>query len=116
MLTLRQRQSLFVKLVAQLIDFAYRSGYELTFGETWRTPEQAALNAKKGAGISRSLHVDRLAIDVNLFLDGKFLEATEAHKPLGDFWKTLHPDCRWGGDFRPKPDGNHYSLEFQGRK
>lgn len=112
-MTLRQQQSLFVSLVADLIRFAYASGFELTFGEAWRTPEQAKLNAANGKGISNSLHIDRLAIDFNLFRDGKFLSSTEDHQPLGEWWEKQHPLCRWGGRFK---DGNHYSLEWGGRK
>jgi hypothetical protein len=114
-MTLREQQSLFVLLVARLIDYAYSNGYELTFGEALRTPEQAKLNAANGSGISHSLHITRLAIDLNLFRDGKFLDSSEGHRPLGNYWKTLHPLARWGGDFS-KPDGNHYSLERDGYK
>lgn len=120
-MTLREQQSLFVRLVGSLIEHAYASGYELTFGETWRTPEQARLNAAAGRGVSNSLHLDRLAIDLNLFRDGQFLSKTEDHRPLGEFWKSLHPRCMWGGDFKdskgqPKPDGNHYSMQWGDRK
>lgn len=113
-MTLRQKQSLFVKLVAQLIEYAYANGMELTFGECWRTPEQAKRNADNGTGVLNSLHGQRLAIDLNLFVSGVFIDSSAGHKRLGEYWKTLHPLCRWGGDFR-KPDGNHYSLEHEGR-
>lgn len=36
-------------MVAILIHWAEEHGYRLTFGEAYRTPEQAALNAKKAA-------------------------------------------------------------------
>lgn len=119
--TLRERQSLFVKLVADLIQYAYRElGYELTFGETWRSPDEAKRNAEQGEGIANSLHCQRLAIDLNLFIDGKYCADSESHRPLGEYWKKLHPLCRWGGDFRdkngnPKPDGCHYSVTHEGR-
>lgn len=113
-MTLRERQSLFVRLVALLIERAYADGYELTFGEAWRTPEQAARNELAGIGSRNSLHVARLAVDLNLFRAGKWLSDSESHRPLGEFWKGLHPDCRWGGDFK-RPDGNHYSLAMDGR-
>ena len=106
-------QSLHVRLVAKLIGYATERGYELTWGEAWRTPEQAALNAKKGTGIANSLHIDRLAVDLNLFRDGIFLTDGAAHKPLGEYWESLHPLARWGGRFN---DANHYSLEWGGRK
>jgi len=113
-MTLRQKQSLFVELVAELIRWAYRNGYELTFAEAYRTPEQARRNAAAGTGIASSLHCQRLAIDLNLFREGVYMTSTEAHMPLGKYWKSLDPLCRWGGDFR-KRDGNHYSLAHRGR-
>jgi hypothetical protein len=112
-MTLREKQSLFVQLVAQLILEAQMRGYALTFGEAYRTPEQAARNAQTGKGIANSLHTQRLAIDLNLFKDGRFLDSTEAHRPLGEWWEQQHTLCRWGGRFK---DGNHYSLEHGGRK
>lgn len=120
-MTLREKQSLHVRFVGLLIEFAYQNGYELTWGQTLRSKEEAARNAASGAGISNSLHNVGLAVDLNLFKDGRWLTDSESHRPLGDFWKSLHPECRWGGDFRdkhgrPKPDGNHYSIEFEGRK
>lgn len=113
-MTLSEKQRLFTRLVGQLIEWSYSHGYELTFGEAYRTPEQAALNAKTGAGISNSLHIQRLAIDLNLFQGSVYLTDSAAYKPLGDFWKTLNPDCSWGGDFHSRPDGNHFSLSYNG--
>ena len=112
-MTLGEQQRRFTELVGRLILWAYANGYELTFGDAYRSPEQAALNAKTGAGISNSLHTKRLAVDFNLFIDGLYQTTSESHRPLGEYWKSLDPLCRWGGDFR-KPDGNHYSMEFQG--
>lgn len=112
--TLGQKQRRFTQYVALLIQFAYENGYELTFAEAYRTSEQAALNAKKGSGTANSLHCSRLAVDLNLFKDGQYLTRTEDHAPLGAYWKSLHPDCRWGGDFKGRPDGNHYSLTPDG--
>lgn len=112
-MTLRQKQSLFVKLVAALIDHAYAQGYELTLGEAHRPPEMAAIYARRGIGIINSLHTERLAIDMNLFRGGRYLTSTESHRPLGEWWETQHELCCWGGRFG---DGNHYSMEHQGRK
>jgi hypothetical protein len=114
-MTLGQKQRQFTRMIADLIIFAYDHGYELTFAEAYRTPEQAALNAKAGKGISTSLHLDRLAVDFNLFKGGVYLTQTEHHKPLGEYWKSLHRENAWGGDFS-KPDGNHYSTSYGGRK
>lgn len=114
-MTLGEKQRKFTLYVALLIQYAYARGFELTFAEAYRTPEQAAVNASNGTGTLTSLHISRLAIDLNLFRDGAYLTGTADHRPLGNFWKSLDPLCCWGGDFS-KPDGNHYSMLHEGRK
>lgn len=115
MLKLGEKQRIFAWNQHLFIEFVYKTGYELTFGEFYRTAEQAALNAQAGTGIRNSLHGKRLAGDWNLFRDGIYLTDTASHRQFGTFWKTLHPLNRWGGDFS-KPDGNHYSMEHEGVK
>ncbi len=99
--SLRKKQSAFVKMVGQLISFAYENGYTLTFGDAY---------AKSGHA-KNSLHYKRLAIDFNLFRNGEYLTKTEDHKTLGEFWESIGGS--WGGRFG---DGNHYSLEHRGFK
>lgn len=115
-MTLREKQSIFVNLVAELINHAQSLGFALTFGETFRSPEEASRLAKLGKGIKNSLHTSRLAIDLNLFRDGKYLTKTEDHQVLGEWWEAqsfADIKCCWGGRFN---DGNHYSIEHEGRK
>lgn len=112
-MTLREKQSLFVELCGHLIARAYATGFELTWSEAYRTPEQSALNAAKGTGIANSLHCVRLAVDFNLFRDGMWLRNSEDFEDLGHYWEGLNPLCRWGGRF---DDGGHFSLEHEGRK
>ncbi len=114
-LTLGDQQRLFTRLMGEFIVWACDKGYGLTFGEAFRTPEQAAWNAAKGIGIAHSLHTSRLAIDLNLFVSGMFAADVETYRPLGEQWKTMHPLCRWGGDFS-RPDADHFSMEWQGVK
>lgn len=109
--TLRQKQSRFASMVALLINKAFEMGYEVTLGEAYRSEWEAARLAKEGLGIKRSLHCDRLAVDLNLFKDGVYLATTEAHRPLGLWWESI--GGAWGGRFN---DGNHYSLAHEGRK
>ena len=112
-MTLSEKQRKFSRLVGQFIGWCYANGYEMTLGEAYRTPEQAALNAKSGAGIANSLHTKRLALDFTLFPSGVYQTESAAYKIAGEYWKTLDPDARWGGDFS-KPDGNHISLQHEG--
>jgi hypothetical protein len=111
-MTLGQKQRKFVKMVADLIQWAYANGYELTFGDAYRDPRlHGALGMKMGYGHSKSTHKIRLAVDLNLFKDGIFLQGTEDHKPLGEKWESMGGS--WGGRFQ---DGNHYSLEHDGMR
>lgn len=110
-MTLSQKQQQFTQMVGQLIAWSFANGYALTLGEAYRTPEQAKLNAASGAGIANSLHIQRLAIDFNLFIGGVWQTDSKAFLPLGEYWESLGGS--WGGRFK-KPDGNHFSLEHNG--
>ena len=96
-MSLRKQQSEFVKAVGLLITYAYYLGYEVTFGDTY---------PGKYKHIFNSWHKKGLAIDLNLFLNGKYLRKTSDHLKLGEYWESL--GGTWGGRFRGK-DGNHYS-------
>lgn len=109
-MNLRQKQSKFALMVADLIVTAREMGYEVTLGDAYRDPRlHGAVGVKKGYGHPKSCHKLRLAIDLNLFKNGKFLSTTEAHRPLGEWWESQ--GGTWGGRFH---DGNHYSLEHDG--
>lgn len=112
-MTLSEKQRKFTTMIGRLIEWCDVHGYELTFGEAYRTPEQAQLNAKSGKGIANSLHTQRLAVDFNLFVNGQYQTDSAAYKPLGEFWESI--GGAWGGRFS-KPDGNHFSLEHNGVK
>ena len=107
-MTLGEMQREFTVKIASLIVWAYREGYEITLGDAYRDPRlHGEIGYKEGYGHKDSYHKKRLAIDLNLFKDGKYLTDTEAHRPIGEQWKSM--GGTWGGDFS-NPDGNHYSL------
>ena len=110
-MTLGAKQRKFSRMVAELIQKANALGYEVTLGEAYRPPETAKIYAADGRGISNSLHTMRLAIDLNLFQSGVYLQKSSSHLPLGEWWESQGGS--WGGRFS-KPDGNHYSLEYNG--
>lgn len=111
-----QKRLLFTRLLPKLIEATKGLGYLCTINEVLRSPAAAAWNAQHGLGISNSLHIDGLAVDLNLFsADGTYITTNLGHADLGMYWKSQHPDCCWGGDF-VKTDFNHYSITYQGRK
>jgi hypothetical protein len=97
---LGDKRKLFTRCVQELLARMLMSDYEPMIGKD-------GLKHMKN-----SLHYEGLAVDIDLTKDGVYLATTEAHQVFGEFWESLHPDCRWGGRFK---DGNHYSVTYSGR-
>lgn len=122
-MTLGEKQKLFMRQLPRLIDKAHALGFEVSLGDGYRDPrafgemgeEQFTAEGKRVYGHINSCHKMRLAIDLNLFKDGKYITTTEGHRPLGEWWEAQHPLNCWGGGF-PTPDGNHYSMTHSGFK
>ena len=114
-MTLSQRQRLFTRLFAEFTVWAYEEGYEFTFGDAFRDPRNhGEFGIKQSYGAANSYHKRRLAVDLNLFIDGQYQRTTKAFIPLGEKWESMDPKCTWGGRFK-NPDGNHFSLGERGR-
>ena len=112
---LSEAQRIFSYNLGRFVIEAYKAGFEFSMGEVLRTEEQHRLNLASGKSqIGRSLHMDKLAFDINLMKtpDSKYgyIQDSAQYKPLGDIWKNLHPKNRWGGDFKSLIDGNHFEM------
>lgn len=103
------KQTIFSHNVAHLLEYLFKEGYQTTLGEAWRTPEQAQWDAQHGTGIINSLHCQRLAIDLNIFKDGKYLNDFKSYEPIGIYWESLDKDNRWGGRFK-RVDLDHFEM------
>jgi hypothetical protein len=114
-MTLREKQSVFALNVSKLIAFAYGQGYELTMGEVLRTEAQQMIYVNMGRSKTvNSKHLQKLAIDLNLFKDGKILTMPAEYKPLGEYWVTLNSENRWGGDWDKDSDLNDETFPDPG--
>lgn len=86
--------------VCKLIAYAVSLGFVVTLGEALRTPEQQAIYVQTGRSKTlNSWHLRRLAIDLNFFLNGVLCYDLEKLRPLGEYWESLNPKNRWGGNF-----------------
>ena len=114
---LSDNQRIFARNVGIFIDHVYQSGYSMTLGEVWRSPEQAEIYAKEGKGIKDSLHCKRLALDFNLFSpQGCYVTDITDYAKFGEFWCKLNAKNRYGGNFHdshgnPKPDSDHIEMQ-----
>lgn len=103
-------QAAFLLDVAKLINKATELGFQVTAGELYRTPEQQEIYMKTGRTKTMdSLHLKRLAIDLNIFLDGKLVSDKSILAPLGAYWEGLHPLNSWGGNGVKLYDAPHFS-------
>ena len=107
-------QQVFSTCVAKLILYAQTEGIGVTIGEVWRSAPEAERLYAAGLGIRYSVHRDRLAVDLNCIKGGVYTTDLAPYRVLGEYWKTLHPLARWGGDFE-HVDPDHFSFEWQGR-
>lgn len=117
MTALHDAQVRFTRMLAEHLQWARMAlpaGQELVVAEVYRPPETAKLYALQGRGSLTSLHCDKLAADILLFENGELVTETERYTVLGEHWESL--GGAWGGRFRDRPDGNHMSLEFEGRR
>lgn len=113
-MTKNEMQHIFLGNVAVLIQWMQRhyQGFWVVGGDLWRDRE---VYRKVGKGSGVSLHFDRLAIDIPMIDKDKkaLVTSSEFYRPAGEFWKSLHPMNRWGGDI--PGDGNHFSMSPDGR-
>ena len=108
---LRDKRIRFTNCIAEIIDWCNeQEDWEVALGVDY---DEADKNEHR-RHMSGSLHYLGLANDLCLYIGGEYQTDTEAYRPMGEYWKSLDPDCRWGGDFK-KADGNHFALTFGGK-
>ena len=103
-------QAAFLLDVGKLVQKATDMGFVVTAGELYRSPEQQAIYVKTGRSRTmNSLHIQRRAVDLNFFLNGKLCYDKAALAPLGAYWESLHPLNSWGGNGVKLVDTPHFS-------
>jgi peptidoglycan L-alanyl-D-glutamate endopeptidase CwlK len=86
-MTLSDKQRKFSWYLAKLVAWSYNEGYQITFGEVYRTQEQQELYVKEGKSETmNSMHLLRLAADLNLWKDSVLITDVNEYKKLGDYW------------------------------
>ncbi len=107
--TLSEKQREFAYMVCQLIQWAYSKGYGLTFGDAYRDEEAQRRMVDKGLSRTmKSKHLERLAIDLNLFIQGKYTSNPDDYNPLGQYWESI--GGVYGGRWKFR-DANHFEYK-----
>lgn len=103
-------QAAFLLDMCKLVQHATTLGFTLTAGELFRTPEQQQIYVKTGRSQTmNSLHLQRMAVDFNIFKDGRLCYDKAVLAPLGAYWESLHPLNSWGGNGKKLVDTPHFS-------
>jgi hypothetical protein len=119
-MNLIEEQWLFLKDIYKLIEKAEELGFLLTGGELYRTLEQQEIYVRMGrSNTLNSQHLKRLAIDFNFFkdIDGDGIKDLtydkEIVRPLGEYWESLSPYNRWGGNWNLFKDVPHFQRDLK---
>jgi hypothetical protein len=110
-MNLNAEQNAFLLDVAKLIEFIRNTddGMMVTGGELFRTAEQEQIYVDSGRSHTmNSNHLRRLAIDLNFIQNGQIVSDKSILQKYGDYWKSLNPLNRWGGEFTTIYDPGHY--------
>jgi len=114
---LSDQQALFTKNAVNLIQYLTESlGWKVVMGEVWRREVTQKWLLEKGwTRTLKSDHLKKLAIDLFVWIEGIFLDNAEENKEImasaGNYWKSLHPQNYWGGDYKKLVDINHFGMK-----
>ena len=129
-----EKRSKFAYNVSELIRYAFICGFEVVLGEAQRLPDVQLLYYhnmriqgdkdniklvkvdKTNTTTLNSKHIDLLAIDLEFFKDGIWInglpteKAKEIIAPIGEYWESLSTECKWGGNFSKLIDVPHFQM------
>jgi len=107
-----ERQFQFSRMLGLLFAWMGEQGYEWSLGRAWESSDrlqcphcgrehsqQEILVYNKRSKTMASKHLDRLAIDINLFTKERKLAPEIDYLPIGEKWEAL--GGKWGGRFKP---------------
>jgi len=103
---LSEKQFIFVGMVAEFLTAIVAckeiTGVTVSLGEVHRTEYQQRRYVATGKSKTyKSKHRQRLAIDLNMFINGKYVTDARKYRILGELWEKI--GGRWGGRFGVAP-------------
>lgn len=99
--TLTEQQCDFTFALSRLIDWVVVfTPYMVKIQELNRTIEQQREYVRTGKSKTmKSKHLDKLAVDLVLFKDGKVITEGEPFRVIGRYWEKLGTNHVWGGSW-----------------
>jgi len=111
---LSDHQFEFIKDLFLLLEFIIHvKKYKVTGGWLERNIDiQKILFENDKSKTLKSNHLNKTAIDLNIFIDGKLTYKKEDLQEIGQFWENLNPLNRWGGNFKNFVDTPHFERNI----
>lgn len=117
---LSKKQADFARKVGIFLLWIYsHPNWTVTLGEVWRPQRLQRIYYREGKTKTlTSKHTQKLAIDLNLFINGRYITNKKKYRPLGEFWEKCLGG-KWGGRFGVKKkdydtkigwDSRHYEY------
>lgn len=115
MTPLLKAQQEFAEDTAKLIAKIYADGFACTYGEAFRPQELQDLWVAMGRSWTKnSRHLERRAIDLNLFIGDHYVTDSKQYAEFGKFWESLRPGKNVhgaGGTWPNRRDSNHFERK-----
>lgn len=110
---LSDKQKQFSYDVARLIVYINERRYAVTMGEAQRTTDQQKIYVKTGRSKTHnSQHLKKLAIDLFFFnFTGKLVWDRKELQQFGNYWESLRPENKWGGNWKSFKDVPHFERQ-----
>lgn len=123
---LKDAQYRFTEKLNELICWLINNGYQLRYGDTWRSTDplkcpscnvphsyQDLLFYNKRSKVKTSKHNDRLAADLIIEKNSQSIPDAEWLE-IGAKWESMGETCEWGGRYGTDPkDGTKVGWDRQ---
>ena len=100
--------------VFSLTNHAHQRGWMIQAQELLRTKYQQEEYLR--TGLSKTLkgyHLKGLAIDLNMYKGGQWIQDKLSLQELGDYWESLDSLNRWGGNWTSLYDFPHFERRAE---
>lgn len=107
----------FSRLLGDLVHHAFHDlDMQVMVTEVQRFSDRQAMLVNMGA--SKTMNSDHLvccAADIDVVVGGQTIKdgSHPAYKMLAIYWKSLSPNCYWGGDYREIKDSRHFGYRVK---
>ena len=113
---LSEKQQDFSRKVGIFLLWIYsHPGWAVTIDEIYRSQRLQDIYYKEGkTKTCYSKHTKKLAMDLNLFKNGRLIVERKKYRPLGEFWEFCLSG-RWGGRFGIKKRDHDKKVGWDSR-